>query len=135
VIIQKLDPKTFNPANLDCSQWANACKAAGAKYGVLTAKRHDGISLWDLKQTDYDIMDSSYPHDFIKLYTDVFRAAGLLPGLYFSMLDVANEVNSNWYAKKSFVFGQLTELLSNCGKIPVLVIDGWAWNMGHRSIP
>ncbi len=131
----KVDPKMFNPARLDASQWANACKAGGAKYGVLTAKHHDGFSMWDSALTDYDVMASSYPHDIIRLYTDAFRAAGLLPGLYFSMWDVANEVNSNWADKKNFVLGQLTELLSNYGEIPVIVIDGWAWSMGHKSIP
>jgi alpha-L-fucosidase len=131
----KVDPKTFAPTNLNCGQWASACKAAGATYGVLTAKHHDGFSLWNSAYTDYDVMASSYPQDIIKLYTDAFRAAGLGPGLYFSIWDVANGVNSNWSTMRSFVLGQLTELLTNYGQIPILATDGWAWNMGHNSVP
>ena len=32
------DPLLFTPTKLDCGQWADAAKAAGMKYAVLTAK-------------------------------------------------------------------------------------------------
>ena len=132
----KVDPKLFNPTKLDCNQWAAACKSAGARYAILTAKHHDGFCLWDSKYTDYDVMSSSYPHDIIKLYTNAFRKRGILPGLYFSIWDVAHQVRfNNWDTKKELVLGQLTELLTNYGEIPVIVFDGWAWKMGHKAIP
>lgn len=31
-------PELFNPTKLDCGQWADAAKAAGMKYAVLTVK-------------------------------------------------------------------------------------------------
>ncbi len=34
-----------------------------------------------------------------------------------------------------YVKAQLTELLTNYGKIPLLIFDGWGWKMGHRQIP
>ena len=34
-----------------------------------------------------------------------------------------------------YVKAQLTELLTNYGKIPLLIFDGWAWKTGHRQVP
>ena len=138
----RVDPRLFNPKNLDCTQWAKAAKAAGMKYGLLTAKHHDGFSIWPSKQvppngkTPYTIAQSSVPtRDVVKEYTDAFRAEGLLPGLYVSMWDVANGVVGDWAKERTFVLGQITELLSNYGKIPVFAFDGYAWKMGHQKIP
>ena len=33
-----------------------------------------------------------------------------------------------------YVKTQLTELLTNYGPIPVLVMDGWSWQMGHNEV-
>lgn len=53
------DPKSFNPAKLDCGQWADAAKSAHMKYAVLTTKHHDGFCLWDSKTTTYDVASSA----------------------------------------------------------------------------
>ena len=45
------DPASFNPAKLDCGQWADAADSAGMKYAVLTTKHHDGFCLWDSQTT------------------------------------------------------------------------------------
>ena len=34
-----------------------------------------------------------------------------------------------------YVTTQITELLTNYGPIPILVIDGWSWKMGHKAVP
>ena len=49
------DPKTFNPAKLDCEQWVKTCVAAGMKGVILTAKHHDGFCLWPTGLTEYCI--------------------------------------------------------------------------------
>ena len=53
------DPKSFAPAALDCGQWADAAKAAGMTFGVLTTKHHDGFCLWPSKLTCYTVANSS----------------------------------------------------------------------------
>lgn len=147
----RVDPKIFNPTALDCRQWAKAAKSAGIKYGLLTTKHHDGFALWPSKQTPpngkepYTIVQSSIPNrDVVREYVDAFRAEGILPGLYFSMWDVANGVGGpfdktdsiDWAKIKPYIFGQITELLGgNYGEIPILVLDGYSWKMGHKQIP
>lgn len=145
----RVNPLLFNPSNLDCAQWAAAAKAAKMTYGVLTAKHHDGFSLWPSRaaltppngKAPYTIAQSSQPKmDVVKSYTDAFRAAGLWPGLYMSMFDVANGVprtsTARWTpAIRSFVLGQITELLTNYGEIPIFWFDGYAWATGHWANP
>ena len=49
----------FNPVEFDADRWAGIAKQAGMKYLVITSKHHDGFSLFDSQQTDYDIIDAS----------------------------------------------------------------------------
>ncbi|SEW52019.1 alpha-L-fucosidase [Chitinophaga arvensicola] len=128
------DPALFNPAQLDCNQWADACKAAGMTYGILTVKHHDGFCLWDSKYTDYDVASSPLKRDVVGEYVKAFRSRGLKPCLYFSMWDRHNGVENGGPKEEAFVMNQLTELLTNYGEIPLIIFDGWNWKMGHRLI-
>lgn len=128
------DPALFNPAKLDCNQWADACKAAGMTYGILTTKHHDGFCLWDSKYTDYDVASSKVKRDVVAEYVKAFRSRGLKPCLYFSVWDRHNGVENGGPKEEAFVLNQLTELLTNYGEIPLIIFDGWNWKMGHRLI-
>ncbi len=69
-------------------------------------------------------------------YVDAFRAAGLLPGLYYSVWDTTaghRQRQTITRAQIDYVKTQLTELLTNYGPIPILVFDGWSWKMGHNG--
>jgi alpha-L-fucosidase len=130
------DPLTFAPSDLDCGQWADAARAAGMRFAVLTAKHHDGFCLWPTRYTGYGVMSSSYRHDVVRAYVDAFRARGVAPCLYFSIWDRTNGVDAPVTRPQiDFVKGQLTELLAWYGPIPLLVFDGWAWHLGHRAVP
>ena len=147
----RVDPKIFNPVALDCSQWAKAAKAAGIKYALLTTKHHDGFALWPSLQTPpngkerYTIAQSAIPtRDVVGEYVNAFRAEGILPGMYFSMWDAANGIGGpynktdsiNWDKVRPYILGQITELLGGkYGEIPIFVIDGYMWKMGHKQIP
>jgi alpha-L-fucosidase len=136
------DPMSFAPGALDCGQWADAAVAAGMRFAVLTAKHHDGFCLWPTRYTDYDVMSSGYRHDVVREFVDAFRARGVTPCLYFSIWDRTNGVGPPVWDEPApvdvdLVKGQLTELLTRYGRIPLLVFDGWAWHprLGHRTVP
>jgi len=40
--VDHFDPDLYDPA-----EWVTLASAAGMRYGVITAKHHDGFSLWD----------------------------------------------------------------------------------------
>lgn len=79
--------RQFNPQDCDMREWARAAKNAGMKYAVLTAKHHDGFCLFDSAYTDFKSTNTPAGRDFVREFTDAFRAEGLKVGLYFSLLD------------------------------------------------
>ncbi|MBA9003980.1 alpha-L-fucosidase [Thermomonospora cellulosilytica] len=139
------DPMSFTPAELDCGQWADAARAAGMRFGVLTAKHHDGFCLWPSRHTAYSVASSPVRRDVVGEYVRAFRSRGLAPCLYFSIWDRTNGVGPAGFDDRppitrrmiDFVKAQLTELLTGYGPIPLLILDGWAWHwaFGHRTLP
>lgn len=117
----------FNPKKLNADQWAKAAKSANMTYGCLTTKHHSGFCIWDTKSTAYNVMSSPYKKDVVKEFTDAFRANGLKVMLYYSILDTHHKLRPNQITPKhiDMIKMQLTELLSNYGKIEALIIDGW----------
>ncbi|MBN2165632.1 MAG: alpha-L-fucosidase [Marinilabiliaceae bacterium] len=131
-------PKTFNPVNFDAKQWVNAAKLAGMKYIVFTTKHHNGYCMYETNTTDFSIMHSPYGKDVTKMLIDECRKAGLAVGLYFSPDDfyflykqgtlisrvrdealASNNPELNEYVKK-----QMTELMTQYGKIDIVFLDG-----------
>lgn len=134
-----LDITQFNPTGLDPGQWAEAAAAAKMKYGVLTSKHHDGFALWPSAASKFNVGHIPWKGgqgDVVRAYVDAFRSHGLLPGLYYSIWDTTQGVSEGSLTpeKLAYVKTQITELLSNYGPIPILVMDGWSWQMGHQAI-
>jgi alpha-L-fucosidase len=131
----------FNPTKLDPAQWADAAIAAKMKFGILTAKHHDGFALWPSSVGNFSVKNISWKGgqgDVVRAYVDAFRAKGLQPSLYFSLFDATQKIEgpeSITRAKIDLVKTQLRELLTNYGEIPILFIDGWSWKMGHLAVP
>lgn len=117
----------FNPVKLNCSQWADAAKAANMSYGCLTTKHHSGFCIWDTKTTDYNSMNSPVHKDVVREYVDAFRKAGLKVMLYYSILDTHHRLRPGHITrdKVNMLKAQLRELLTNYGEITALIIDGW----------
>ena len=129
----------FNPTNLNPGQWADAAVAAHMKFGVLTARHHDGFALWPSSVGNFNVKNIPWRNgkgDVVKEYTDAFRSRGLLPGLYYSIWDNTEGLGNGpiTAAQLNYVKTQLRELLTNYGPIPILVIDGWAWKTGHQTV-
>jgi alpha-L-fucosidase len=133
-------PSIFNPAMLDCNQWARAAKSANMSYGCLTTKHHSGFCIWDTKTTGYNVMNSPLKRDIVKEYAAAFRAQGLKVMLYYSILDTHHKLRPGYINKKhiEMVKAQLTELLTKYGEITALIIDGWdaPWSrISYDAIP
>ena len=137
----------FNPDQFDPKKWAKEAKAAGMKYAVLTTKHHEGFCLFDSKYTDYKATNTAAKRDLIKEYVDAFRAEGIKIGFYYSIIDwhhpdftidkyhpqrpltdsdtAYERLNKGRDMAKyrKYLYGQVTELLSNYGKIDILWLD------------
>ena len=133
----------FDPDLFDAHEWAKKAKAAGMKYAVLTTKHHEGFCLFDSKHTDYKITNTPFGRDLVKEYADAFRAEGLHVGFYYSLIDWhhpefpidslhprrndpnAEELDKGRDVRKyaEYMRNQLTELLTNYGKIDILWLD------------
>ena len=133
----------FDPDLFDAREWAKKAKAAGMKYAVLTTKHHEGFCLFDSCHTDYKITNTPFGRDLVKEYADAFRAEGLHVGFYYSLIDWhhpdfpidslhprrndpnAEELDKGRDVRKyaEYMRNQLTELLTNYGKIDILWLD------------
>ncbi len=113
------NPQSFNPTQLDCRQWIKAIKDAGFTAAVLTAKHHDGFCLWPSKYTEHSIKNSPYKDgkgDIVKEFTDACSEFGIKAGIYLSPWD-RHEKTWGTDAYNDFYVNQLTELMTNYGKI------------------
>lgn len=121
------DPRSWDPSELDCNDWARAAKSAGMSFAVLTTKHHDGFDLWDSAYTDYDVGSATNKTDVVKAFTDACREEGIAPALYFSMLDIKHKITSSDCDATDieFIKAQITELLTNYGEIPFIIFDAW----------
>ena len=122
-----LSPKLFDPKHLDTDQWARAARSANMGYACLTTKHHDGFCLWPTKTGSANVMQSSFPHDVVRRYVDSFRKAGLKVCLYFSILDLRQDIRARTVTaeKIALIKAQLTELLTQYGPLTALILDGW----------
>ncbi len=121
-------PSMFAPTGLDVKQWVEVCKLAKMEGGWLTTKHHGGFCLWDSEFTDYDVASSGDTTDIVREFTTAFRNAGLKVGLYYSMLDYHHDINNGVTSGNDvqFIKNQITELLTNYGKIDYMNFDGWS---------
>ena len=113
------------PAKFDAKQWVAIAKAAGMKYMVLTAKHCDGFLLWDSKVDDYNIMHTPFQRDVCGELAKAAHEAGMGLGWYYSPMDwrdpdCRNAKNAEFVKRMQ---AELTELLSNYGKIDILWFD------------
>lgn len=115
----------FTAKKYDPNQWAQLIKNSGAKYAVITTKHHDGVALWDTKESELNVVDQTKAkRDLVKPFVEAIRKEGLKLGLYYSLLDWSHPDYPNftreekryendtlrWQRFVGFNFGQLTEI-------------------------
>ncbi len=118
----------FNPTNLDCDRWMRVAKAAGARYAILTCKHHDGFANWQSKYSDYSVAQSPWEGgkgDVVDLFVKACRKNELKVGLYYSPAQWGGAVKFDDPVEyDDYFINQISELLSNYGKIDYLWFDG-----------
>ncbi len=123
----KDSPSVFNPSNLHTEQWARAAEGARMTWGCLTSKHHDGFCIWPTSTKVASVKDTAHQKDVVIAYADSFRSHGLKVALYYSILDLRNDIlHFNVTNDKiKLINEQLTELFTNYGEITLLIFDGW----------
>ncbi len=77
----------FTAKHYDPQAWADLIKEAGAQYAVITTKHHDGVALWDTKQSDLNVIDKTKAKkDLISPFVKALRKDNIKVGLYYSLL-------------------------------------------------
>ena len=117
----------FSPSALDCDQWAETAKRAGANYIVLTAKHHDGFALWNSRYTDFSVASSPWKAgkgDVLREFTDACRRHDLKIGLYYSPMDASGAKYADAKVYDDYFIAQISEILTGYGAIDMLWFDG-----------
>ena len=136
---EKLPPR-FNPAGFNAEEWVKTARGAGMKYLAVTAKDHDGFCMFDTALTRFDVVDATpFAKDPLKALADACRKHGVLPVVYYSLLDwhhpdyaprgrtgksAGRDDKGDWSKYLAYAQGQIRELCTNYGPIGGVWLDG-----------
>ena len=131
----------FYPSRFSAKEWVSQIKASGAKYICFTTRHHEGFSMFKTKYSDYNVVDASpFKRDIVKELADECHRQGIDIHFYYSHIDWQREdaplgrtglgtgrpvEKQNWDSYYTFMNNQLTELLTNYGKVGAIWFDGW----------
>ncbi|QEM14227.1 alpha-L-fucosidase [Mucilaginibacter rubeus] len=123
----KEDISKFNPTELNAEQWVKTVKDAGIKQVIITAKHHDGFCLWPSRFTEHSIKNTPYKNgkgDIVKEVANACKKYGIGFGVYLSPWDRNSAYYGDSVKYNTYFENQLTELLSNYGKVDEVWFDG-----------
>jgi len=127
----------FNPAKWDPDAVVKLAQDAGMKFIVITAKHHDGFSLFHTSESKFNVVDATpYGKDIVKSLALACARHGMKFGVYYSTIDwndprangisqpPANE-NDNEIPKahEDFNVAQLRELTTHYGQLSEVWFD------------
>ena len=121
----------FNPENVDTDQWCKVFKDSGSKGVIFTVKHHDGFALWDTKTTDFNVMNSGYKRDIMRMVAESCKKYDLKFGVYLSPWDIheptygkvggINDIGSYNYV----FYNQVKEVLGIVKNVEVELFEFW----------
>ena len=125
--------KQFNPDHFNPDSIAELAVEAGMKYIVITAKHHDGFSMFHTKHSEFNIVDATpYGKDIVLQLSEACQRHGLKFGVYFSWIDwhcpyaaPVSRHNSDPIPAQHMKFNsdQVEELLTHYGPIAEIWFD------------
>ena len=131
---------TFDPVAFDAREWVDLAQAAGVRYITITARHHDGFSMFASDATRYDIVDwTAFDRDPLLELAEECRRAGIRLFFYYSQLDwhhpdywprggtgreTGRPESGDWDRYLDFMDRQLEELLTNYGPLGGIWFDG-----------
>lgn len=135
-ISKNTDPTIFNPVNLNFETMMSAFQKAGVKYAVLTTRHTSGFCLWNSKATEFNVANSPYKKDVVKLFVDACRKYNIKPCFYYCLWgkdwkpwewnpEIKKELMTT--TPKEIIKTQLTELAENYGNIYEFWLDMDCW--------
>ena len=78
----------FYPSRFDAAEWVSAIKTSGAKYICITSRHHDSFSMFDTKESDFNIVDATpFKRDILKELAEECQKQGIKLHFYYSHLD------------------------------------------------
>ena len=120
-LMQKFSAESFSGCEI-----ARLAKKAGMRYACLTARHHDGFSLYDTQGLNcYDAPHSAAERDLIRDFTEGCRAEGIVPFLYHTTLDWYDDRFKNDFpAYREYLMQSVELLCKNYGPIGGFWFDG-----------
>ncbi len=130
----------FNPQEFNAKEWVQFAKKAGMKYITITARHHDGFSMFATKASPYNIVDATpYHKDPLMELAQECQKEGIELHFYYSLLDwgrpdyafgTTSFVNGvpqggDWNSYINFMKTQLTELITNYPGVKGIWFDGY----------
>lgn len=131
--IHNLEPK-FNGQHFNPNELVQLALQAGCRYMVMGARHHEGYCLWNTGTTKFSSVRMTPGRDFIAEFVKAARKAGLLVGIYYSLLDWRHKAYwhgprqnpKKWKRFVDYIHRQVEELVTQYGRIDILWFDG-AW--------
>lgn len=125
----------FKPDPESPKRWAALAKKVGMKYVVLTARHHDGFSLFDSRANAFNSVKTAAKTDIVRTFTDAVRNEGLRVGLYYSPLDwrfpgyfMPDLYRESAEAMREQYHQEMRQLVTDYGHLDLIWYDGGGEN-------
>lgn len=117
---------TFCPESDWAKRLVATAKASGCKYITLTARHHDGFSLYDTcGLTEFDAPHSAVGRDLAREFVDACNEEGIIPFFYHTLLDwYVPSYKENFKEYLVYLRKSVEILCKNYGKIGGIWFDG-----------